>query len=242
MIRTLIWYVYFWLYAVYSIILLIKLNKLTKQNKTKEAEKLIFEATKKWGRRLIKLSGSTVEVIGTENIPDENVLFVSNHQGDFDIPILLGYLNKPVGFIAKVELKKVPIISIWMEKINCVFIDRKSPRKSLEAILQAAKLLKKGKSLVIFPEGTRSGSQKLRNFKPGSLKLAIKAKVPIVPVTINGSYKIKKPDSLKIRPAHVTVTISPPVFVDKLSKKEQADLADKIREVIATKALLNNNK
>ena len=233
MIRTIIWYAYFWIYAVYSIILLAKLNRLLKQNKISEAENFSFEVTKKWSRRLIKLSGSTIEVKGLENIPDTNVLFVSNHQGDFDIPILLGYLNKPVGFIAKVELKKVPIISIWMEKINCVFIDRKSSRKSLEAILQAAKYLRKGKNLVIFPEGTRSGSEKLGEFKPGSLKLALKANVPIIPVTINGSYKIKNPKGLKIQPAHVTITISSPVFIDKLSKKDQATLTDKIREIIS---------
>ena len=233
MIRTIVWFVYFWLYAIYSYILLIKVNHLLNKGLHQEAELFSAGITHKWSKSLIKLSGSTVEVSGLENIPDGNVLFVSNHQGDFDIPLLLGYINKPKGFIAKTELKKIPVISIWMEKINCIFMDRSNARQSLKAILEAIELLKNGKSLVVFPEGTRSGSSNLGDFKPGSMKLAIKSKVPIVPVTINGSYKIMKPGSYKISPAHVKMIISKPIYVDKLTKDEQANLSDIVRAVIA---------
>ncbi len=124
-------------------------------------------------------------------IPDEPVLFVSNHQGSFDIPLLLGYIDKPKAFIAKWELRYLPFIGSWMKELGCIFIKRNDFRQTLKAFKGAGEVFKKGQSLVIFPEGTRSRSSKLGEFKRGSLKIALREKVPVVPVTIKGSYKLK---------------------------------------------------
>ena len=179
------------------------------------------------------LSGAKVKIYGKENIPkDEAVLFVGNHQSNFDIPLLLSSIDVPRGFIAKKELEKWPIISMWMRYINCIFMDRSNIRKSAEAIVQGIQILKKGYSMVIFPEGTRSKGKKVAEFKAGSFKLALKSKVKIIPVTINGSYKLLEANGGKIRPADVEVYFHKPIDVTNLSKEEISELHNDVRNVI----------
>jgi 1-acyl-sn-glycerol-3-phosphate acyltransferase len=172
-------------------------------------------------------------VTGEENLHKEGpVLFVSNHQGNFDIPILLGFIDKPKAFIAKKELTKIPILRTWMEYMQCVFIDRSDARQSLKAINRGAELLQEGYSQVIFPEGTRSEDGTLREFKPGSLKLALKANVPIIPITIKGSYNMMPKGDWKIKAAKVEVIISPPVSTENVSVKESNELTEKVKTII----------
>ncbi len=99
---------------------------------------------------MVRFTGSTVDVKGLENIPDRHVLFVSNHQSNFDIPLLMGYVPKFKGFVAKIELEKVPVISWWMKKMNCLFLDRNDMRQSLKVIIQGIGLLKAGHTMVVF--------------------------------------------------------------------------------------------
>lgn len=233
MIRTLLWFTYFGLYKLYSLLLLRKVNHLINSGQHQKAEEEVTAIAQKWARSLIRYAGAKVEVTGLENIPKGNVLFVSNHQSNFDIPLLIGYIDTPKGFIAKVELKKMPIINIWMEKIHCVFMDRNNMRQSMKAILKGIELLKQGKSMVLFPEGTRSKCSTMNDFKPGGIKLALKSKVPIVPVTIKGSYQMLEQNSYLIKPARVKIVVSPPIYVDKLTKEEQYVLSDTVRDIIA---------
>ncbi|MGB2991612.1 MAG: lysophospholipid acyltransferase family protein, partial [Paenisporosarcina sp.] len=99
---------------------------------------------------------STFKVEGLELIPEETVLFVSNHEGNFDIPSLIAHIPKPFAFMSKVEVKKLPIIKDWMVAMNCVFIDRTNRRSSMRSITDMVSTLKAGHSMIIFPEGTRS--------------------------------------------------------------------------------------
>lgn len=231
MIRTLIWFIYFWLYLLCVIPVWIRLKRLAKRGREAEVDDLLFKEARKWARALLNLAGAKVFVEGAEHVPVSGpVLFVCNHQGNFDIPLLLGYIPKPIAFIAKVEAKKIPFISSWMTMMGCVFMKRNNLRQSLEAIQEGSMVLKTGRSLVIFPEGTRSKSSRLGPFKPGSLKLALQAQVPIVPVTINGTYKLMERQGFLIRPAEVSLTIAKPI----LSQGEATarDLANQVREVI----------
>lgn len=169
----------------------IKINILTKKGDSKKREAYIHKVTTQWAKFVMKLSGAKITVIGEENIPkDQTVLFIANHQSNFDIPLIMSSIDVPKGFIAKKELEKWPMISTWMKYINCIFMDRSNLRKSAEAIVEGAKLLKNGYSMVIFPEGTRSKGGPVEDFKAGSFKLATKSKCPIVPVTIDGTYKL----------------------------------------------------
>lgn len=236
MLKTIWWFIYFWLYMFSTIPALIKVKKLDRAKRFQEKDKIVHEEAKKWAKRIVQLTGSTVQVSGEEHIPKEGaVLFVSNHQGNFDIPVLIGYIDKPKAFISKIEIKKLPLIGSWMQVMNCIFMDRKDLRQQLRAINEGVELLKKGYSLVIFPEGTRSKSDQMNRFKPGSLKLAIKTGVPIVPVTIKGTYKIMENNrfGFLLKPAHVEVVISPAIYTNAYEKIDINELAHQLEETIA---------
>lgn len=232
MFRTIVWFIWFWISLILSLPVLLYAKILEKQNINDKRIKVVHKLTSLWSKLLVKLSGSKVEVIGEENLPEGPVLYVSNHQSNFDIPIFISYINRPKGFIAKVELTKLPFVASWMRQMKCVFMDRKDIRQSIIAINQGADYLKQGYSMIIFPEGTRSGKKEMGEFKAGSFKLAVKSGVPIVPVAINGSYNIMEKGSIIIKPAKVQIKILEPINTSKLSKEEIKVLHDRVHEEI----------
>lgn len=231
MIRTLLWFTVFWLYQLYSLVVRCHYWYLGKTGQQDKQANLLHRETTRWAKTMVRFTGSDVQVQGLEKVPERNVLFVSNHQGNFDIPLLIGYIPKLKGFVAKVELEKLPIVSGWMKKLNCLFLDRNDMRQSLKVILEGIKLLKNGYNMVIFPEGTRSKGKKMGTFKKGSLKLAIKSGVPIVPITIDGSYRMLEQDK-RIRKSQVVITIHDPIYMDALSKEDEDQLVDRVYDVI----------
>ena len=201
--------------------------------KIKERDILVNQTTTHWAKALIKMNSSSVVVHGAENLPkDTAVVFISNHQGNYDIPILMGYIDKPKFFIAKIEVLKLPLIRSWMKYMQCVFMDRKDIRQSLQTINLGVENVKKGYSALIFPEGTRSKGGPVADFKPGSFKLATKAGVPIVPITISGSYKLMEQQGMIMKPGVVDLYIHPPIETSHLTKEELNGLSDKVREII----------
>lgn len=223
-----------WIYFCAIIFVLrsgLKLNKgrrLFKQN-NKQAQQELFESPKWVSQKVIKSTGTDVHVDGQEKLPEEAVLFVANHQGLFDILALIGYLGKPLGFVAKKEVQKIPIVSSWMELMHGVFIDRSDRRQSVKAISQGIKNLKNGHSLVIFPEGTRSRGSNLNTFKSGSLRLATKANVPIVPVAIDGTYQMLEEDHGKVKGSTIYMTIQEPIYPTEYQDKKHGELAEIIQ-------------
>lgn len=236
MFRTIVWFGHFALSLVGEIFPLWKVNSLEKQGKSKEKDAYVHKVTTKWAKSQLKYSGAKVTVSGQENVPkDVPVVFIANHQGNFDIPLLMSYIDKPKGFIAKIETLKIPIVRTWMKNLHCVFMDRSNLRKSAAAIIEGVKIIKDGHSLVIFPEGTRSKGGPLGEFKAGSFKLATKSKAPIIPITINGSYKLMEANGNKIKPAEVEVYIHPAIETANLSKEEQEALPEQVKSIIASK-------
>ncbi len=233
MLKTISWFAYLWWSMLIPRFRLMKLNR---QGKIAERDACAHEIARKWAKSGLAMNGSTIHVCGIENIPQTGgLLFVANHQSNFDIPILIGHIPRDKGFIAKLELLKVPTFSRWMKYIGCVFIDRSDARQSLTAMNEAAERLKSGHSLVIFPEGTRSADGTVSPFKAGSLKLAMKAKVPIVPVTISGSKNIMVKGSSIIRSATVNVIISPPLNLGEFTDLDSNEIAEKVRGIIISK-------
>jgi 1-acyl-sn-glycerol-3-phosphate acyltransferase len=228
--------IYLALYLIFILItnlpLLLKASSLYKKGRVDELYEPIFDTAYRMGMELISATGSKVIVEGEDKIPQGPVLFVSNHQSYTDIPLLMGFINKPKSYIAKIELSKLPLISKWMKIGKCVLIDRSDPRQSLRAINEGVEILKKGHSLVIFPEGTRSKSSEMSDFKKGSLRLATKAKVPIVPVTIDGSYKIFEGNDGRIKPANIRMIMADPIYTDNLTKEDENALSDRVYEII----------
>lgn len=230
MFRTIIWFIYFWLYQLALVPILIWLKNQPAEVQTRIAT----EKAKNWSKKLLALAGAKVEVSGAENIPQNGaVLFVCNHQGAFDIPLMIAYLTKPFGFIAKDDLSKLPLINRWMKMLKCVFIKRNNPREAIKAISRGVETLKKEHSLLIFPEGTRSKDGNLLPFKAGSLRLAVKANVSIIPITIKGSKNLMKKSSFIIQPADVKIVIHPAVSVDTY-EKDTHQIASALKQIIAS--------
>ena len=236
MFRTIKWYFKFMFMLFITYPRLKKAENLLKNNKIEEFYKYSFYQTSNWAKNRIKDSGATINVYGDENIPkDKNVVFISNHQGDFDIAIFMALIPKEKGFVAKIELNKMPILRTWMKYLGCVFMDRNDPKQSLKTINKAISFIKNGHSMVIFPEGTRSKGDKMGEFKAGSFKLATKTKVPIVPVTIDGSYKLKEKNNGMIKPDIVNVYIHKPIYTKNISKEEKENLPNVVKKIIEEK-------
>lgn len=219
--------------SIYLMKSLTVINNIGKMKDRDKADALISKVAREWGQKLIKEAGGEVVVIGREILNNAStVCFISNHQSLFDIPLILGYIDKPKAFLAKIEILKVPILSKWMQLMHCVFIDRKNIRQSVKAIREATQNLTNGYSMVVFPEGTRGEQGKLGEFKHGGFKMAVSSGVPIVPISIDGAYKFfegKKKGTGKVK---VRLVIGNQIETRGLSKQEISELPDKVRGVI----------
>ncbi len=234
MIRTIIAIIRFWIYLVTRRGELKIARRLEKEGKAEEYNEYVAARVRDWARYVVALSGGTVTVSGEENIPrDRAVVFVGNHQSNLDIPILLGYVAKPKAFIAKIELLRVPFLSDWMKMMRCTFLDRKNMRQSVRAMDEAVENVKKGHSLVIFPEGTRSKSDEVAEFKQGSFKLALRSGAPIVPVTIDGSWHMLEEKGRFMRNVAVRVVVHPAIVTEGLAKEDTLALPERVRAIIA---------
>ena len=232
MFKTIKWFIYFWAYQMVVLGCFLKVKLLEWQGKEDEALNYVNQMVCRWAKGMVGATGAEVEVNGNENIPQEPVLFVANHQGAFDIPLLLGYINNPKAFIAKWELQYMPLVGGWMKRIKCIFIKRNDFRQTLCAFKSAGEVFAQGQSLVIFPEGTRSQSDKVGEFKRGSLKIALRENVPIIPVVIRDSYKLREANGGLIKAAKVELDILEPIYTDKLSKEERKDLTINLERMI----------
>ncbi|MDT8717950.1 1-acyl-sn-glycerol-3-phosphate acyltransferase [Clostridium sp. 19966] len=227
---------------IYSIILLIFtlllrlylfILKRTAARTQEKYDRHVYKITNWWASYMLKVLGIKVKLKGKENLPEGNCMFVSNHQGNADFFIPMAVLNKQLGFIAKKEILKIPILRTWMKDMHCVFIDRENIRESLKAINQGIDNVNAGYSMLIFPEGTRSKSHKLGEFKKGSMKMALKANAPLVPIVLDNTFKVFEENKGKLKPATITMSILKPIDVNALDKEQKAHLAELVREKIA---------
>ena len=218
-------------YLLYSLPGLCKMKKVYANNNPADDVE-IQVIPKKWAKGFLQHSGCELEVEGIENIPDGPVLFVGNHEGDFDIPVLMAGIPKPFGFISKIEVKKIPIVAGWMEVMGCVFMDRKDRRASVQAIRAGVQKLKDGHSVLIFPEGTRNRGGEIGEFKAGSLRLAKDTKVPIVPFMIKGTADLLENNNNRIKPAKVKLVILPAISSEQYEEQGMAAVAQQIHTLI----------
>jgi 1-acyl-sn-glycerol-3-phosphate acyltransferase len=200
-------------------------------NQEKEREE-ILRAENVWGEALVKRAGMEINIKQSEPLPQGPVVFVSNHQSYWDIPVFFAsMMEKQFGFVAKESLRKIPGFGSWIADVRSVFNKRDAARASLRAIEEGVELLKHGYSLVIFPEGTRGRGAEMKEFKKGSLRLATKAGVPVVPVTLKGTYKGFEEKGY-VRPAQIDFIIHPAIHTQGMSRKEAQDLAEKVEAII----------
>jgi len=232
MIRTIIAVILFFAYLLFLAPLLLWTRYLDRKGRIADRDRIVTREVGKWARFVIRLAGGTVMVHGLENVPRNTpVVFIGNHQSYLDIPILLGFIDVKKAFIAKIELLSIPGLAGWMKLMQCTFLDRKNMRQSVQAIQEAVQTVRDGHPLVIFPEGTRSRGNTVGEFKAGSFKLALQAGVPIVPFTLDGSWRLFE-EKGKIQNSHVRLTIHPPIPTADLSREEAAALPAKVRDVV----------
>jgi 1-acyl-sn-glycerol-3-phosphate acyltransferase len=235
MVRTILWFAYFWLFQLASAVFLLAYYLLGLAGRKQAQEDFLYWITRAWARQMVGLAGARVEVSGLENLPQkQGVLFVANHQGAFDIPLLIGFIPVLKGFVSKKENFRLPIVSTWMRLLGCIVIDRGDLRQSVGAIARGVRDLRAGRSLVIFPEGTRSKSDNLQRFKEGSFKLATRSGAPIVPLTIDGSYRLLEGNRGRIRPGVVRLTIHPLLAAGEWAACDKSALAARVQGIIGS--------
>jgi len=196
-------------------------------------ENKVHKIANLWARMLLWLANTRVDVIGGQNVlPDKPQIFMANHQSDFDILIVLAHIPGQFRWIAKKELFKIPVFGKAMRNAGYIEIDRQNHEKALKSLDEAAEKIREGKSVVTFPEGTRSRDRKIKPFKQGMFHLAIRAGVPIVPISILGAHEIMPKRSLKVRPGKITMIIDRPVDVSGYTIETRAQLIEKVRNIM----------
>jgi len=236
LLRTVIIYIFEVLYLIRHAITIKQINRTYKGRPIEEKDRRVYSQARQWARQTMKLAGTKVSIKGNEKFPEGPVLMASNHQGNFDIMALLGYLEKPFGFISKIEVKNIPVVRPWMEAMHCVFIDRKNRKQALAAVQQGIHYLEEGHSLLIFPEGTRNFGKGLKPFKSGGLSMASQANVPIVPVALEGTYRVMEDNDGKVKPAKVEIQVCDPIFPEEYKDLHANEVAELVKERI-TEAL-----
>ena len=181
------------------------------------------------------LNGIQVEIIGLENVlAEQPQIFVANHQSYFDIFAISGYFPVQIRWVAKESLFRIPFVGWSMKAAGYIGLDRDNKRKAFQAFVKTTERLKAGCSIVIFPEGTRSVDGRIGPFKKGGHLLALRSKMPMIPIAIIGSGSIIRKKSAVINPGPVKIVLSKPVSLEQLKSQGEQKAMEKIRDTICT--------
>ncbi len=188
-----------------------------------------------WSRVILKMFKVGVEVRGLEHIKGmERVIYVANHASWFDIPAMIVGIPDQIRIVFKKELTWVPIWGWALKWGPYVSIDRGKPKDALKSLDKAAEQIRKGASVLLFAEGTRTKTGKLQPFKRGAFALAVRSGVPVVPVAINNSFRILPKGSLKVRPAAIELVLDKPIATNGIGGKDaERTLMEKVHKAIA---------
>lgn len=176
--------------------------------------------------------GTRLTVIGEENVPkDQSVLYTCNHRSFFDIVITYARCPGLTGYVAKDTMKKIPLLSVWMKRLYCLFLNRNDMKEGMKMILTGIDQINNGISMCIFPEGTRNRTEdEMLPFKGGSFKMAEKTGCPIVPMAITNSANIWENHIPFIHKTHVVLQYGKPILVGELSKDDRKHLASIVQK------------
>jgi len=209
-----------------------KAGKLKATGDYKIYKPYVDEIVTKWMTPLVRSAGVKYVVEGKENIPDdETVLFMANHQGMFDFPIGITCFKKPCAYIVKKEAESYPLVNHCMRLMDCIYIDRDNAREALKSFDAAARLINDGRSVIIFPEGTRSKTGEIGEFKNGAYKIIEKTHCKVIPVLINGTRHALE-ETGNVVPTDVKVKILPAFDTKDMDRKQIKALPSKIREML----------
>jgi len=186
-----------------------------------------------WASLHLKVSGVKVVIKGLEHLANPPYVFMCNHQSALDIYTLLACLPLSFKWIAKRQLFKIPFIGWAMTRTGYISIDREKPREALKAMEEAARKIRAGMNIIIFPEGTRSFDGNLLPFKKGGFTLALRAMVPIVPIGIYGTSQLQPKGSfISKKKGVIYINIGEPIILEGLDRSAKTKVMDDVRERI----------
>lgn len=181
---------------------------------------------------ILAISMVRVKAKGLENVLDEPAIYAANHASQLDIPIICARVNRPMFFIGKIELKKIPILSQYMKIVGMIFVDRKNRERAMASMRTAIQDIQGGKSIAAFPEGTRTKTGELLPFKKGVFTISKEGRIPIVPIAVIGSAKALASGSFFMRPATVELRILPALNSEEFFNMTIEEMANHTRSLI----------
>jgi 1-acyl-sn-glycerol-3-phosphate acyltransferase len=186
-----------------------------------------------WSRLLLRLLGVAVRVTGLEHVPPGPAVYAANHASTLDIFVVFGHLPVDFRIVYKKSLSLIPLVGWAIRLGGHIPIDRSNPVRARRSIDAAARRIRGGTSVVVFPEGTRSRDGAVHRFKRGSFGLALATGVPVVPVSLVGVKSVVPHGLTSVRPGTVGVVLHPPVPVAGRSPDEVEALAEEVRRIVA---------
>ena len=221
-LRTIALFVYLFGYMIVHYATLRRAERALAAGDLDTVEQIVKANIPRWSRGILRVTGARMTVEGQQNIPAGPCVFVGNHRSYYDIPLLLAGLDK------------IPLLNRWMKLLGCVFVKRDDIRASVKALNDATAIVESGRSFVIFPEGTRYKGEEggAGEFKAGAFRIAIKTGVPVVPVAISGARGLFEGHGLRATPGDIRVRILPAIQTAGMSKAEQKQLPDAVRQTI----------
>lgn len=190
-----------------------------------------------WSRLACYLALCPVKVQGRENFNrKQSYVFVANHQSAFDIFLIYGFLGAHIKWVMKVGLSKLPFVGVACRAAGFIFVDNSTPKAAARSVKEAEQALKKGFSVCVFPEGSRTETGKMARFKKGAFQMALDQYLPVVPITLNGPYDVLPIGSLNVKRHRMEMIIHPAISTDNMetSHKGLLQLSNQCALVIAS--------
>jgi len=202
---------------------------------------IMWLALNVWSPFMLTIVGGRTELVNKEKLDkNKTYIYVANHASHFDIPAMFSAMRIPLFFIAKKELKKVPLFGYVCTLLGIIWLDRSNKMKAMESMRQAGVHIKKGKNVVTFPEGTRSKSGALGMFRKGTFSLALMGEIDVVPVAIIGTRPLNPPGKFKFTGSRVKVVIGDVIPHSDFQDRSPEEFADYAKEQVEKLTLENS--
>ena len=229
------WRTVFWLIPAISVYTIVLGGLSLASSMVDRSGNTAHRCARAWARLILLTTGVRVRVEGLERLAhDGTYVFVSNHQSIYDIPILFWTLPYQLRIIAKASLGRFPVLGWHLRYTGHLLVERE--RAGAATLAQVAALMDDGRSLIVFPEGTRSRDGRVGPFKRGLFLMAIDAGLPVVPVSVAGSRHVMRKGRLMTCPGNVDVVVHEPIQTRGMSRGGARGLADRTRDIVERKA------